>query len=54
MAPRTTPGRLGAMVAAALLAVAVVAYWTWHSGGSAKSELGVAGANADSARRPGA
>ncbi|MFZ0424860.1 MAG: efflux RND transporter periplasmic adaptor subunit [Xanthobacteraceae bacterium] len=52
MAPRTTPGRLGAMVAAVLLAVAVVAYWTWHSGGSAKSELGVAGANAEAPGGP--
>jgi cobalt-zinc-cadmium efflux system membrane fusion protein len=34
MAPRTTNSRLSAAVAAALFAVVVVGYWTWHSGDS--------------------
>jgi len=52
MTPRAIPGRLGAIVAAALLAVAIVAYWTWHSGNDAKPELGVRSANADAPGAP--
>jgi cobalt-zinc-cadmium efflux system membrane fusion protein len=32
MAPRTISSRLGAAIAAALLAVVAIGYWTWHSG----------------------
>jgi cobalt-zinc-cadmium efflux system membrane fusion protein len=52
MAPRTTYSRLGATVAAALVAVAVVAYWTWHPRDAAKSGLGVPSANADAPGAP--
>ena len=47
MAPRTTNGRLGATVAAALLAVMVIVYWTWHSGGGPNSGIVASNANAD-------
>ncbi len=47
MAPRTTNGRLGATVAAALLAVMVIVYWAWHSGGGPNSGIVASNANAD-------
>ena len=46
MASRSTSSRLSATVVAAVLAVAAVAYWTWHGGDGAKSGLATR-ANAD-------
>jgi cobalt-zinc-cadmium efflux system membrane fusion protein len=43
---------LAATVAVALLAVGIVTYRSWHSGGGAKPALGVAGANADAPGAP--
>jgi len=40
MASRTTNSRLSAVVAAGLFAVAVVVYWTWHSGEASKPGQG--------------
>jgi membrane fusion protein, heavy metal efflux system len=50
MAPRPTNSRLSAAVAAALIAVAGLVYWTWHSGGPKSgtgSGIGATSANAD-------
>ena len=47
MAPRTINSRLSAAIAAALFAVVVVVYLTWHFGNGAKPELGATSANAD-------
>ncbi len=51
MAFRTTNSRLSAAIAAALFAVVVVIYWTWHPGGNA-SGGGTANSNAPSATSP--
>jgi membrane fusion protein, heavy metal efflux system len=51
MAPRPPNSRLSAAVAAALLAVVGVVYWSWHSGGS-NSGLGATTANADAPNLP--
>jgi len=52
MAPRTTHSRLGATVAVALLAIAAIGYWAWHSGNGASSGLGATTANADAPGAP--
>jgi membrane fusion protein, heavy metal efflux system len=52
MALRTTNSRLSAAIAAALFAVVVVIYWTWHPGGNA-SGGGTANSNAPNAPSPG-
>ncbi len=52
MALRTTNSRLSAAIAAALFAVVVVIYWTWHPGGNA-SGRGTANSNAPNATSSG-
>jgi cobalt-zinc-cadmium efflux system membrane fusion protein len=52
MALRTTNSRLSAAIAAALFAVVVVIYWTWHPGGNT-SAGGAANSNAPNAASPG-
>ena len=47
MAPHTTNSRLNAAFAAALFAVVLLVYWTWHSGDGVKSGIGATTANAD-------
>ncbi len=47
MAVRTSNGRLSATVTAALFALAMIIYWTWHPRGGDKAGLGLAIANAD-------
>jgi cobalt-zinc-cadmium efflux system membrane fusion protein len=46
MALRTPNGRLSATVGA-VLAVAAIAYWAWHSGEGSKADLGAKSANAE-------
>ncbi len=52
MALRTTNSRLSAAIAAALFAVVVVIYWTWHPGGNT-SGPGTANSNAPNATSSG-
>jgi cobalt-zinc-cadmium efflux system membrane fusion protein len=53
MALRTTNSRLSAAIVAALIAVVVVIYLTWHPGGSSRSAGGAGNPNAPNAAGPG-